>query len=387
MKIMHFSAGRINPSAAKVGSVNFIYYLAREQVKLGHEVEIVIIPRKTDYENIQNPEFRLREYNCSRVFGFAVPPLKLIRDLLSGRITMDVAHLHGAYDPENAVIGAILSRLKIPYIISSHGSFSPLALKGKKPLKLAFKYVFGKRLVNGARRIHLHSRAEIGDLKIYGTKIPYAVVEHGFDQNLLSSIELEDDWIGSRYPEYRESLKLAFLGRIDPWHKGLDLLCKALAEVGFDDWALFLAGPEKQRYKGILPKLVKDLNIDNKVVFLGPIYEPKSKYSFLKSADIFVCPSRFEGFPLTLFEAMACGLTPIVTPGSGAGEILKEHGVGFISPGTVDGLRRTLNIAYIAYRRGDLHHEGKKAKELVKKFTWERTARLVLELYREVIAT
>lgn len=107
MNIVHFSAGRINPYAAKVGSVNVIYWLAREQARIGHNVKTVIIPAKFDYENIKTNEFQIVEYPPASWSGFVLPKA-LVQDIRTGRFQIDVAHLHGVYVPQMVAVAALL---------------------------------------------------------------------------------------------------------------------------------------------------------------------------------------------------------------------------------------------------------------------------------------
>jgi glycosyltransferase involved in cell wall biosynthesis len=104
--------------------------------------------------------------------------------------------------------------------------------------------------------------------------------------------------------------------------KGLDRLIKAIAEVELKDWKLVIAGnigPETEELK----LLVKNLHLDEKVVFLGAIKEIDKVFS---KSKIFVLPSRSEGFPNALIEAMAHGIPSISFDiVAGPAEIIKDN--------------------------------------------------------------
>ena len=110
--------------------------------------------------------------------------------------------------------------------------------------------------------------------------------------------------------------------RIDDKQKGVDLLltsfekfCKKNA-----DWRLLIAGdgPALKKYK----KLVETLDCGNRVEFLGSISNVKD---VMLDASIFVLPSRFEGFPMSVTEAFECGL-PVIAYDIPAMEPFKESG-------------------------------------------------------------
>lgn len=100
--------------------------------------------------------------------------------------------------------------------------------------------------------------------------------------------------------------KLVFVGRLIN-RKGLDLLLKAIKHLDKDySFKLIVVGGGSlvNHYK----QMCKDFNIESNVLFLG---EKKNPFPYLKLGDIFILPSRSEGFPNVLLEAMAMGKTVI----------------------------------------------------------------------------
>ncbi|MBN2071701.1 MAG: glycosyltransferase family 4 protein [Candidatus Krumholzibacteriota bacterium] len=80
---------------------------------------------------------------------------------------------------------------------------------------------------------------------------------------------------------------------------------------------------------GTMKRLAEELDLLESVRFLG---NRPDVSSFLKIADIFVQPSRWEGLSIALLEAMACGLPVIVTPVGGAVEAVTEGENGLFAP-------------------------------------------------------
>ena len=101
----------------------------------------------------------------------------------------------------------------------------------------------------------------------------------------------------------RENIILA-IGRLNDYLKGFDRLISAFSLIkNQDDWRLCFIGGDGDK-SGLKEQVVK-LGIEDQVFFLGQIKEIDEWYA---KASIFVIPSRSEGFPNALAEAMAAGL-------------------------------------------------------------------------------
>jgi glycosyltransferase involved in cell wall biosynthesis len=112
--------------------------------------------------------------------------------------------------------------------------------------------------------------------------------------------------------------------------KGFDLLLKAfgLIKDQYPNWNLIIFGDGPLRNE--LESLTTRLQLDQRVQFYGLVKQP---HPLLRKAALFVLPSRFEGLPMALLEAMACGLPVISTEyHSGVREIIEEGVNGLLVP-------------------------------------------------------
>lgn len=125
--------------------------------------------------------------------------------------------------------------------------------------------------------------------------------------------------------------------------KGIDVLIKAFGRVhsSFPDWHVIITGEVQDRayYKELLD-LAKSYGIENKFTFLGYVSEDKLKSLYLRSM-IFCLPSRAEGFPAVISEAVASGL-PLITSEAGCGMDIAEHGALVVPIADVQALAGSL---------------------------------------------
>lgn len=110
--------------------------------------------------------------------------------------------------------------------------------------------------------------------------------------------------------------------------KGIDVLLEAFARAGLPEWRLVLVGEGGERES--LARQAEALGIAGRVRFEGAVPDPAPWY---RAADIFVLPSRHEGTPNSLLEAMAYGLPVVVSNASQGPLDLVADGVsGIVTP-------------------------------------------------------
>lgn len=152
----------------------------------------------------------------------------------------------------------------------------------------------------------------------------YPVKESVF-QTACSSIELDPKWLTDTPKEYsKPASKLLFIGSFGQLYKGQDTLLKAIALLqnrGLDLELTMLGGG---LYVKPMQALAAELGIEQRVTFCGEVNAQQVKQS-LDDAELFVMPSRTEGLPRALIEAMATGLPAIGSKVGGIPELLPEQ--------------------------------------------------------------
>ncbi|HLK65807.1 MAG TPA: glycosyltransferase family 1 protein [Bryobacteraceae bacterium] len=169
-------------------------------------------------------------------------------------------------------------------------------------------------------------------------------------------------------------------------HKNVPRLVEAFAVVRdqlashpvYHDLRLVIIGDTISRFPAVRQAVIKS-RVEQSVRFLGfvPFETLRCFYEF---AAAFVFPSRYEGFGLPPLEAMACG-TPVVTSNvSSLPEVVGDAAV-LVNPENVFDIARGIRDVLLDERlRAELIRRG---KEQAARFSWDRTARQVLEIYEE----
>jgi glycosyltransferase involved in cell wall biosynthesis len=103
----------------------------------------------------------------------------------------------------------------------------------------------------------------------------------------------------------------------------IEAFCQMLEEAGSSKKCLLFAGDGP--LKGALRELVEQRDAGRNITFVGFSERPWEVYAVL---DALLLPSRSEGLPMSLLEAMACGCWPIATRVGGIPEVLSDPSVG-----------------------------------------------------------
>ncbi len=162
------------------------------------------------------------------------------------------------------------------------------------------------------------------------------------------------------YPDHTEGYKLACIGRYFLLDKGQDMLIRILSR---DSWkqrdvkVTFIgSGPDKEA----LQELATFHGVNN-VEFAGYATQMEEVW---KKYHALILPSRSEGMPLVLLEAMSAGRTVIVTDAGGNGEIVEEGITGFIGEAQPESFSNTMERAWA--NRKEWEEMGKKASGYIK---------------------
>ncbi len=276
----------------------------------------------------------------------------------------DIVVFEGFYFIQYVLFAFVLRRKHIPYIIVPRSS---LTIQGQKNSK-HWKKLLGNKLLfrHFAKRaacIQYLTKQEFMDSgpKWNSTHI---IIPNGVylpqKQKIFSSLK---------------GIKAIFIGRLDKYQKGLDLLieavnvvCDELRKINF---SLTLYGRFAFDCTSIQND-VKRLNLGDLILFGGEVSGSDKEESILQS-DLFIMTSRFEGHPMSLIESLSYGIPALVTPGSNMNEEIEQNNAGWSCSGDVQSISSAL--LQVIKEKELFPIKGANARNLAEKYNWTNNAK------------
>ena len=378
-------------------SGNFILDLAGEIVKKGHAVRVVVpgdlgVPRCEKMNGVEVHRFfymippslqRLTQdsgipTNLKKSFlaKLQVPPF-LLAFLIKGLVrslSSDIIHAHWT---AAGFIGGILKTLsRKPLIITVHGSEIYL-VHSRIGKKIALS------ILKRADFITAVSKGLVLELLDWGIdEKKVRLVPNGVDSTAFSPkdpVNTKEDL------DFISNMKhVLFVGRLAPV-KGVEYLIQAIPAVikGFKRVHFVIVGDGDSTHA--LQKLAEQLKINEYINFVGR--QPHEKIAeYMAISDILVLPSLSEGLPVTVLEAMACGLPVIATRVGGIPEIVLDGVTGYVVP-PKSPKEISDKISLLLKNPNQCKAMGQSGKDLLEKLdlSWKNAAKKTLEIYQDIL--
>jgi len=268
----------------------------------------------------------LRSLSSSAAYGHEAMRL-LIGLLLSPRPDLVVVSQGGNHDGH--FLAEVCRRLRLPYAIVSHKASELYWPADWQQKTIAAVY-------RAARAIFFVSEHNRGlTEEQLGFPLPHAaVVRNPF----LVPWEPRTDW-----PDDGHGWRLACIGRLHPKEKGQDLLLRVLARRRWRDRPLSVTFYGDGLQRASLERMARNLGLTT-VTFAGFVRDVPAIWS---SHHGLILPSRCEGLPITLVEAMLSARVPIVTDVGGSAEVIDDGTTGYLAAApTEDALDAAMERAW-----------------------------------------
>lgn len=182
-----------------------------------------------------------------------------------------------------AITALALLGTKYPYFLSERSS--PLFV-WRQPMRAINKFAFSIKPPKG---VIAQTNIAAEYQRKYFKKTEVKVIP-----NSVREVQL--------FPEIKREKVILAVGRLNDYLKGFDLLIESFAKLKNQDWELHIAGGDEEGEA--LKEQAERLGVINRIKFLGKVKEIDKCYAY---AGMFVIPSRSEGFPNALAEAMTAG--------------------------------------------------------------------------------
>lgn len=387
MRIRHVIRGRLNPDNAD-GIITHTYRLAHAQLQLGHDVEVYGVASKArEPEVIDREGLVVRAFPWSAIPGRVDPSLREVIATDAAQPTT-MFHLQPPHDPAVAALGRLLRKSDLPYFVSPHAMWSPHALSRAGLKKRVYKLLVDDRLVAGAIGVHATAAAEIPEIHEYAPKSRVFAIRNSIDWKEIESMERAPAFWQDRYGVRSDVRVVAFLGRLDPYQKGLDILLEAWDEAtaGSETPAVLalIGTPWRETYDD-LTAAIAGLGSPESVMLTGPLFGIE-KYQALAAADVYAQTSRYETSPYSIQEALATGLPAIVSPGTNFALPVSAYDAGFSVELTRGSIADALRAAFDA-PPARLQAMGENARRLVReRHSLDRAAKRMVEAYEAAMS-
>lgn len=284
-----------------------------------------------------------------------------------------IVHTHGLWTTMSLAAMRWRRRTGGPTIVSPHGMLEPWALARHGWRKRAVLRAVERAHMEGSACVHALNAAEALAIRALGIRTPIAIVPNGTATvDPVYSATL-------RRPGFMDRPTLLFLGRLHA-KKGVSELIAAWAGAArnLPGWRLAIVGMDdgRNRFRAEARATAAD------IVFPGPLFDD-GKASAYAHAAAFVLPSRSEGLPLTVLEAMAHGTPVLMTEACNVPEAFAARAAAAL-PAEPDEMARAIveRLSDAAWLAG----AGVCGRSLVaERFAWDGIASTWSKIYAWVL--
>jgi glycosyltransferase involved in cell wall biosynthesis len=368
------------------GCARVTYELSKELAKRGHNVTIIT----TD---LYKPNMRYSSCDHSDVCeNLKITRFKYFSDWLAWKHKVylsiellkylnlhisdyDLVHLQDLISIHAFATAILCRKNNIPYVLTTHGSIPWLS--EKHMINIIYNTLCGKSILKHASKIVALNEMEVNQclkMGIEGQKLE--IIPNGVPLFSQVPLPLKGEF-RMKYSIIKDEKIILYLGRLHKI-KGLELLLDAFFDLrNYPKIKLVIVGPDDGYLEELVNK-IKNLKLDDRVIVTGALYDTDKASAYI-DADVYVLPSIYECFPLSVLEACSYGIPVIITNRCGIADVI-DNQVGLVVPYDKDYLRDAiLHMLSDEKLRQDF---GKKGKLLVReRFNWEKIAEQEERIY------
>lgn len=285
----------------------------------------------------------------------------------------DLVVFHELYRPQYLKIYKMLIKKNIPYVIVPHGGLSKHFQKIKRlKKKVANLLLFGK-FFRRAKAIHCLSEGELNETA-YKNAIKIGANAVDLPNNFKQSF-------------CENGIKLVYIGRLQMYHKGLDLMVNAVKNIQQfmreKGCTLSIYGPDYEGRFDKLKSLIEESGVGDIICLNPPVFGQEKENAILNS-DIFVQTSRADTTPTGVLCALSYGLPCILTEGTSMGGFVFEQNAGWACATDVSAISEA--IVKAVEERATLAEKSQNAIAAIKKYyCWESVGKEIIDRYKSLV--
>ncbi len=348
--------------------------------KQSHEVSIFSTnhvkgkPNEIAPAHEQRNKVTIRRFPARKLGGESFTSWHFEKEALALKPDVIITHAYRHTHTTRAI--KIAKKLGIPCVLVTHAPFSTGNEQRSLPSKITvvlYDFFIAPRTLHHFAKVIAITHWELSHLHALGVpkeKITY--IPNGIPALFFTQKHSQEN-----------SKKILFFGRLSPV-KNLEIAIHALSLMKNLSATLELAGPAELVYLTKLKSLVVSLHLQSRVSFTPALYGHKQKIHKLDSAHVFVLPSKREGMPQSLIEAMSRKKLVIASDNLGARELIKNNKNGFLFPiGNAQALATALDKAF-SLPASEARAMQQAARASVEQFAWDIVIKKLEKLLKEV---
>lgn len=288
-----------------------------------------------------------------------------------------VCLLNGMFHPGVYAMGRFLRAEGMPYVVAPHDPYDEIVFRRNAHLKWPYWYLFERRLLKNAMAVQVLDLKHARCLRRLGINTPFIEAPNGVAPG-CSLPESRLEW------RTAGTVNLGFLGRIDAYNKGLDVLLAAFAGLaGQADVNLTLRGPDWGD-RARLERRAAALDLPGRFEILDADYRRTSP-EIVADYDIFCLPSRFEGFGLAALEAMLAARVLLVSERAGIARHVRASGCGVAVAPQASSIET--GLIELLRRRSQWRQMGLSGRQYaLENLQWKSIAGTALEQYDRLLS-
>lgn len=327
-------------------------------------------------EGVEDGKENLQEWRTLKYYVDKLDyPSSSIKDLPPPFDNPDLIVIEQGYPFALEKIRFEIMKSSIPYIIVPRGELTIKAQSKKRLKKLVGNIVLAyPKFTKKALAIHCLSEQEKKETSNKWNK-KKIVLPNGTDLP-----ECEKEITKDR------NIKCVYIGRLEPYQKGLDMLieaCKSIQNDLEESGVHFsFYGSNIEHKLENLKQQVIEYGLTNLITFHDGVYGMEKKEILLNS-DVFIMTSRFEGQPMGLLEALSYGLPCLVTTGTNMRNEIEAQNAGWGADNNVKSIKKAL-LDMIASKI-EYPEKGSNARALSKEYEWNNIARRTHTQYENLL--
>ncbi|MEC7167938.1 MAG: glycosyltransferase family 4 protein [Candidatus Thermoplasmatota archaeon] len=356
------------------GGNQHVEHIARQLVARGHKATVwcADIPEHEEKRFIRDGVEVIR-LPPKRILG-GIDPVVSVQQL---EMNFDIVHLH---DTLPVLIRRSIKRArkeKIPVVTTFHNDYIKTSLSGKilKRIRWALQ---GRRTLHSSNARIALTPYYANHLKNRGVYKSIDVLPNGFEP------VAEDAARPASLPvSFEEHSLFVFVGRLSE-QKGLDVLMDAwdmLCHQGEPNACLAIAGSGE--LDAWLDKRIASSKYPDSIAKLGRVDDAEKRWLFEQAKGVLI-PSRFEGLPTVLLEAMHAGAPTVMADVNDLGRLVTEPNAGLsVAPGDAQDLLKAIKTLLQA-DDDQIKQWSENGHEASKPYLWSNVVDDLLEVYKRV---